>query len=237
MSKYIWLLRHGESQGNLERRIQGWTDYPLTGLGRQQAARLAERLVQLTGPDPPELRHAPVAWSWRRQGEGTLCELIASPLERAAETARIIGDVLSLPVHYDERLKEYNFGPLNGLTPDEVVAHFPGVQAAWHVNRPWEPLPGEEGEPAFVARVREAMDELVARMPEGANAAVVAHGGSIDACLRGWLGIDHHNGRRAFAFDNASLSLVRVRANSYRILLLNDTCHLRRNQEGDHDPG
>jgi broad specificity phosphatase PhoE len=61
---------------------------------------------------------------------------------------------------------------------------------------------------------------------------VVAHGGSIDACLRSWLGIDHRDGRRAFAFDNASLSLVRIRAGSYRILLINDTCHLRCAQEG-----
>jgi broad specificity phosphatase PhoE len=232
MSKYIWLIRHGESQGNLERRIQGWTDYPLTDLGRQQAARLAERLVQLTGPDPPERVYAPLGAGRRGRGEGALHALIASPLERAAETARIIGEALALPVRFDERLKEYNFGPLNGLTPDDVVARFPEVQAAWHVNRPWEPLPGEEGEPAFVARAREVMDELVAGMPEGASAAVVAHGGSIDACLRGWLGIDYHNGRRAFAFDNASLSLVRVRANSFRILLINDTCHLRGTPEG-----
>ncbi|GAB4542294.1 MAG: histidine phosphatase family protein [Anaerolineae bacterium] len=232
MSKYIWLIRHGESQGNLERRIQGWVDYPLTGLGRKQATRLAERLVQLTRSDPSGGAYASQGWGRHGQGEGALYELIASPLERAAETARIIGDALALPVHFDERLKEYNFGPINGLTPEEVVARFPEVQAAWRVNRPWEPLPGEEGEPAFVARVREAMDELVARMPEEANAAVVAHGGSIDACLRGWLGIDHRNGRRVFAFDNASLSLVRVRANSYRILLLNDTCHLWSTPQG-----
>jgi broad specificity phosphatase PhoE len=212
MSRYLWLIRHGESQGNLERRVQGWADYPLTDLGRWQAARLAERLAQ----------------------EGAIHELVASPLQRAAETAQIISRALDLPVRFDARLKEYNFGPLTGLTPDDIVARFPSVQAAWEVNQVWKPLAGEEGDPTFVGRVRAVMDEIVAGMDEGANVAVVAHGGSLDACLRSWLGIAYrsplgngNNGRRAFAFDNASVSLVRIRAGSYRVLLLNDTCHLR----------
>ena len=227
MNKYIWLIRHGESLGNLERRIQGWADYPLTELGRQQAVRLAEHLVELTGPNPPTGTYPPLGWGRHARGEATIHKLIASPLRRAAETAQIVGDALALPVQFDQRLKEYNFGPLNGLTSDDIIAQFPEVRAAWEVNRPWDPLPGEEGDSAFMARVRKAMDDIVAGMLEEATVAVVAHGGSIDACLRSWLSVAQGNGRRAFAFDNTSLSLVRVRANSYRILLLNDTCHLR----------
>ncbi len=222
MSRYLWLIRHGESQGNLERRVQGWADYPLTDVGRRQAAHLAERLAQ----------------------EGPIHELVASPLQRAAETAQIISRALDLPVRFDARLKEYNFGPLNGLTPDDIVTRFPTVQAAWEVNQVWRPLAGEEGDPTFVRRVRAVMDEIVAGMDEGANVVVVAHGGSLDACLRSWLGIVHRsplgNGqqvRRAFAFDNASVSLVRIRAGSYRVLLLNDTCHLRgANEDWRNDP-
>ena len=82
------------------------------------------------------------------------------------------------------------------------------------------------------------MDEIVTGMEEETTVAVIAHGGSIDACLRSWLGIDHRDGRRAFAFDNASLSLVRIRAGTCRILLLNDTCHLRcAQEENKNDPG
>jgi broad specificity phosphatase PhoE len=80
MSKHVWLIWHGESQGNLERCVQGWADYPLTDLGRQQATRLAERLAR----------------------EKTLRELVASPLQRAAETAQIISDALALPVRFDK---------------------------------------------------------------------------------------------------------------------------------------
>lgn len=225
MSKCLYLIRHGESQGNLEGRIQGWVDYPLSEPGRQQAARLAERLAQ------------PIVPGWR---EGSIYQLVASPLRRAAETAQIIGQALALPVRSDERLKEYNFGPLAGLTSDEIVASFPSVRADWEAKRLWQPLPGEEGEAAFVARVRQAMDEVVAGMAEGAGLAVVAHGGSLDACLRSWLGLANPGGasedgrgqRRIFAFDNTSLSLVRIQPEGYRILVLNDTCHLRHDEEG-----
>lgn len=91
------------------------------------------------------------------------------------------------------------------------------------------------------------MDEVVGSMAENTSLIVVAHGGSLDACLRSWLGLTHYDdhespylygtsgngyGRRTFAFDNTSLSLVRVQMHSYRILLLNDICHLRVAQRG-----
>ncbi len=64
---------------------------------------------------------------------------------------------------------------------------------------------------------------------EGATVAVIAHGGSLDACLRSWLGIARkvHGERRVFTFGKASLSPVRVEAHSYRVFLLNDTCQFR----------
>ena len=217
MSKYLWLIRHGESQGNLEGRIQGWADYPLTDRGHWQAAQLAERLAH---------------WTASRWGEGALCTLVTSPLKRALDTAHIIGQALDLPVRLEPRLREYNFGPLTGLTSDEIVANFPVVRESWAVNRPWQPLPGEEGEAAFVVRVRTAMDEIVTEMPEDTTWGVVAHGGSLDACLRAWLKIDGSGGRRIFAFDNTSLSLVRIQARAHRIYLLNDTSHLQQIQDG-----
>ena len=81
------------------------------------------------------------------------------------------------------------------------------------------------------------MDDIVAGMGEDTTVAVVAHGDSLDACLRSWLGLDGHGGRRIFAFDNTSLSLVRIRAGTYRIYLLNDTAHLVSEKETAHASG
>lgn len=215
MGKDLWLIRHGESQGNVERRIQGWEDYPLSKLGRRQAARLAERLAQ----------------------EEAITTIFSSPLERAARTAEIVGSVLALPVQYEERLKEYNFGPLNGLTRSEIAQQYPAVRAAWDVNEFWQPLPGEEGEPAFERRVRAALDDIVAGMAEDEAIVVVMHGGVLNTCLRSWLGITER-GWRTFACDNASISLVQIQTShnptpegnvkhNYRLILLNGITHLK----------
>jgi broad specificity phosphatase PhoE len=216
MSKFLWLVRHGESQGNLEQRIQGSDDSPLTDLGRQQARLVAARLVQ----------------------ETQLSEIISSSLSRAVETGEIISQTLSLPLRFDPRLNEYNFGPLNGLTREEIARRYPEVPAAWKANEFWEPLPGEEGDPAFEARVRLALDELIEGMAEETAVAVVTHGGVLNACLRAALGIIER-GWRTFAFDNASVSLLQIQASAraaasgksrlrnYRLLLLNDISHVK----------
>ncbi|MCB0211913.1 MAG: histidine phosphatase family protein [Anaerolineae bacterium] len=230
MSKYLWLIRHGESEGNLGGRIQGWQDFPLTNRGRRQAARLAERLAE----------------------EAAIESIITSPLARAATTAEIIGAVLGLPIHYDDRLKEYNFGPIEGLTREEIREQYPLVWAAWQLNEFWNPLPGEEGEVMFESRIQAAMDDIIANLTEESAVAVVMHGGAMNTCLRSMLGIKER-GWRMFAFDNASVNLIQLQAKvlpeaesdeeseqfkmlgfidrdtieyNYRIILLNDVSHL-----------
>lgn len=216
MSKFLWLVRHGESQGNLEQRIQGWDDSPLTDLGREQARLAAERLRQ----------------------EASISAVVSSPLRRAAETGKIIAQTLGVSVRFDERLNEYNFGPLNGMTREDIAKYYPQVPAAWKANEFWDTLPGEEGDPAFEARVRSIMDEIVTNMEEETAVAVVTHGGTLNACLRSSLGIVNR-GWRTFAFDNASVSLIQIQSSqraaaageapgrNYRVLLLNDISHVK----------
>ncbi len=216
MSKFLWLVRHGESEGNLGQRIQGWEDSPLTDLGREQAKLAAARLAN----------------------EAQISQIISSPLRRAAETGQIISQTLGKPVRYDRRLNEYNFGPLNGLTRAEIAERFPQVPAAWKANEFWEILPGEEGDPAFEARVQAVIEDIVTEMEEEMAVTVVTHGGTLNAILRSSLGIVNR-GWRTFAFDNASISLLQIQGSAqpktsaepvrrnYRVLLLNDISHVK----------
>lgn len=216
MNKYLWLIRHGESQGNAELRVQGWHDYPLTSLGEQQAECLAVRLTR----------------------EKNIKHIISSPLTRAAETAHFISQTLQMPIDYDDRLKEYNFGPINGLKRTEIAQRFAEVWQIRSSNHVPPPLPEEEGEIAFQTRVKAALDDIVARIANESAAAVVMHGGTMDACLRVSLGINGPSWR-IFGFGNASLTLLRlsfpppltlIHTNDTeyagRILTLNDTRHL-----------
>lgn len=105
----ILFVRHGESDWNAERRIQGHTDRPLSGRGRAQARALAAELS-----DEP------------------LDAVYTSDLTRARETAEAIAEQRRLAVAVDPRLRERNFGSWEGLTDDEALARFP--EAA---EEPW----------------------------------------------------------------------------------------------------
>ncbi|WP_159571306.1 histidine phosphatase family protein [Curtobacterium sp. 18060] len=103
MTTLLYLVRHGETDWNAQRRIQGSTDIPLNDTGRRQATEAAELLT-------------------RRQFDA----VVASPLSRAAETGAIIADQLGLaaPVTY-AGLAERSYGEAEGLTDTEVTAEYP----------------------------------------------------------------------------------------------------------------
>ena len=203
----LLLVRHGESEGNVEGLIQGQLDKPLTDLGHVQANALAERLKADGGAD----------------------RLVSSPLARALQTAEAIGSALGLPVATDDRLMEYHFGELSGLTFSEVVERYPNW--SWLIDRedtPSESLPGEEGWASFDARIAEALAELMAL--EG-QTIVVTHGGVIMAAINVALrmhGATNGDGRRArFPIKNCGISEL-GRDPEGRLILLrhNDACHL-----------
>lgn len=90
----IYLARHGQTQWNIEKRICGRADIPLTEEGYNQAVLLAEQAKMLTDP---------------------ITQVICSPLIRAKETAQIVANQLGLPVIVDERLIEMDFGIYDSL--------------------------------------------------------------------------------------------------------------------------
>lgn len=101
----IMLVRHGESEGNAQGRMQGRLDYPLSALGREQAA-LAARFIAGTGL--------------------TFAAAYTSPLKRASQTAAIVAEHGVLPAAVvDEDLPEIGAGELEGLNEAEIRERFP----------------------------------------------------------------------------------------------------------------
>ncbi len=91
----IWILRHGETDWNVQWRMQGQTDIPLNEKGKAQAQEAAERL------------------------KNTKFDAVySSPLVRARETAETIAAPHGLHVITDDRLKEMAFGEFEGTTPE-----------------------------------------------------------------------------------------------------------------------
>jgi uncharacterized phosphatase len=100
----LYLVRHGETDWNAQRRIQGTTDIPLNDMGRGQARTTADLLA-------------------RREWDG----VFSSPLSRAHETASIIADRLTLAAPEElQALVERNYGEAEGLNWQQIEARYPG---------------------------------------------------------------------------------------------------------------
>jgi uncharacterized phosphatase len=144
------LVRHGETDWNRERRIQGSTDIPLNDTGREQARATGVLLASRR-------------WT----------ALVASPLSRAAETARLIGAEVGLgEPELEPRIAERDYGQAEGLTGPEIDAMFPDGAD----------VPGREPREAVAERAVAALHDLAARHP-GEAVIVVAHGGVIRSVL------------------------------------------------------
>jgi probable phosphoglycerate mutase len=161
----IFLVRHGQTVFNAERRQQGHMDSPLTALGLAQGAAIGRLLQGLVSkPD-----------GWR---------LISSPLGRAQATAAIIGQALDLPVETDPRVIEVSFGEWDGRLRDELAAEHPETfgRGDWQFA-----APGGESFEAVEARVGDWLASLPAE-PER-KVIVVSHGGSGRVVRGAYLGL------------------------------------------------
>ena len=151
----ILLVRHGESTWVAEGRIQGRADPPLSDLGRRQAALVAARLADPAAPPPLPVPAGSPLGCWH------------SPLRRAAETARSIGDARAgLPLHADDRLREISQGEWEGLTGAEVRARYPDIRAGWRRDPVHVHAPGGESLPEAGQRAGAFAGELLARLAD-----------------------------------------------------------------------
>jgi broad specificity phosphatase PhoE len=157
----LYYCRHGETDWNVEGRLQGQRDIPLNALGRTQATRCGEILRDLTTRDAID--------------PATL-DFVASPLGRARETMERMRTALGLtPSGYstDARLREVGFGQWEGFTTDELRGHFPDAYAARESDK-WDYTPPEaESYATMSLRMRGWYDGLAR------DTVCVAHGGTL----------------------------------------------------------
>jgi probable phosphoglycerate mutase len=168
----LYFARHGETDWNLERRLQGQHDIPLNALGRQQASRsgtILRGLIDRIGRPAAEF------------------DYVSSPLGRARETMELMRAELGLdPGHYrtDARIMEMSFGRWEGFTFAELQAREAAALAARERDK-WDfVLPGGESYAQLVVRVREWYAGIER------DTVVAAHGGVCRALIA-HLGLAH----------------------------------------------
>ena len=158
------LLRHGESQWNLENRFTGWVDVPLTSKGIQEAKNAGEKLRGFT-----------------------FDRAFTSVLERANETLRLALDVIgqpTIPIERDKALNERMYGDLQGLNKAETAKKYGEAQVKiW--RRSYDvPPPGGESLKDTAERVLPYYEQTIkSYLLNGETILIAAHGNSLRALI------------------------------------------------------
>jgi 2,3-bisphosphoglycerate-dependent phosphoglycerate mutase len=170
MMGILVLVRHGQSQWNLEDRFTGWVDVPLTEFGREEARRGAELIRQLT-----------------------FDRAFTSALTRAQETLRIVLETIGqpdLPIEKDAALNERHYGALQGLNKADMAKKF-GEQQVRIWRRSYDVAPPKDKTEWNPDGLSESLKDTAARtlpyfnakilplVKVGQSILVVAHGNSL----------------------------------------------------------
>lgn len=198
--KRIFLVRHGETDWNREGRFQGQMDIPLNGMGLGQARSVAEALKEVS-----------------------LDRIVASPLSRAVETARPLGELKGLPVEVNRGFIEIGHGFWEGRTSGEVEVQWPGLLETWHGQPERVTMPGGES----LTDVQNRAWPALLRIAEGKgeNIAVFTHDAVLKVLLMKVLNCPIYSFWR-FQLANASITLLELSDRGWRVQLMGECHHL-----------
>lgn len=163
MAKLV-LIRHGQSQWNLENRFTGWVDVPITPLGAEEAHR-AGKMLRGT--------HFDVAFT--------------SALIRAQQTLDIVLEELgqkNIPVFKDAAINERHYGDLQGLNKAETAKKYGDAQVhIWRRSYDVAPPGGESLKDTAARTLPYFHSKILPEVKAGKNVLVVAHGNSLRAIV------------------------------------------------------
>lgn len=198
------LVRHGETDWNVERRLQGHTDIPLNQHGITQATQMAKALKAI---------HL------------QFDVLYSSDLQRAANTARAVEKIFSVKAIVDQALRERHLGALQGLTIDQAPNLKPDLWSIHLARNVDHTLEGGESIKQFANRIHTAL-ENIRTQHAGKTILLVSHGGTLDMMYR-LASNQSLESEKAVAVPNASLSWISHNGCSWQIDKWADTSHLK----------
>lgn len=197
----VLAIRHGETDWNLDGRIQGQLDVPLNATGRWQVGRLALALAD----------------------EG-IAAVYASDLLRAYETAQAVANGSGQAIVTDVGLRERGFGAFEGLSYAEINQRWPEQSERWRKRDPEFGAPGGETLNQFYARSVATAARLAALHP-GQTIALVSHGGVMDCLYRAAARVTL-DAPRSWQLGNASINRLLYTPQGFTLVGWSDNHHL-----------
>jgi len=197
----IYLVRHGETMWNVEKRLQGWKDSPLTDNGLRSAKRLAKRLQDIR-----------------------LDRVFSSDQKRALTTAEIIAKDRNIPIEVLSSLRELNFGSWEGMTISEIETLYPLEYSTYKTDPDRYTSVGGENIEQLFDRVSKALETIGSCGEE--NVLVVTHGVTIRALMTIISGQGMDGFAKIPVFLGTSLTELELTDKGYRIIRAADADHL-----------
>lgn len=199
----LYLTRHGQTEWNTQRRMQGWNDSPLTAQGVQQAQWLAQSLQQ-------------VEWQ----------AIYSSPSGRAVRTAEILRGEGPVDIITDLRLREMGFGEWEGRVIPELEEEYPDIMhALWRDPARYVPLSGESYSQVR-ERVLEALEHIVRQHPAG-NVLIITHTVVLKLLMAYFEERPIDKLWELPFIHPTSLSVVEVDEKAHRIVMHGDVSHFQ----------
>ena len=208
----LYLLRHGETDWNVEQRIQGVSDTTLNDVGVAQAEALA-----------CALRGRPIS------------RVYSSPLNRARRTAEIIAHAVGVPLLDEAGIAELDQGELEGMTFRQLPRTHPDFMALWQTRPAEARMPGGENLAELQERAWAAVERFLAAH-ENEVIAAVSHNLTIITILCRILGLGL-NGFRRLRQHNASLNIVEhTPGRGWNVVTMNSLAHLQDAPVSERNP-
>ena len=197
----LFITRHGTTEWNVSRILQGWGDSKLTVEGKLRAVKLGERLSDID-----------------------FDIVYSSPQNRALETAKlIIGDKDTKIITHDG-LREIGFGTWEGMELDIIEEQFSELYYTYRNNpEDYIPLDGESFKDLFL-RVGGFLEEIKTKDAE--NILIVTHGVTIKAMITIIKGLTLTEFSSLPVFTGTSLNICEVKNGKLELILENDTSHI-----------
>ncbi len=204
----IWLIRHGETEWNVQQRFQGHSDSPLTPTGVLQAEAVAERM-----------RHE------------EFDQFYCSDLKRTQDTAQAVVRTTGKSFQTDPRIREKNLGVFEGMTVPEIKEQYLDLYIDFKTQGARFVVPEGESTQQLQDRAMACLEALHEQHP-GERIVCVTHGGTIRAILKHTLGLSLDSPTR-FTINNTSVHQLIRKGDFWVVQRMCDTEHLRRLEARD----
>jgi broad specificity phosphatase PhoE len=198
----LYLTRHGETEWNAEKRMQGWKDSPLTEKGENDAKALGKRLETVDFE-----------------------AIYTSTSKRAVDTAHLVRGERKIPIFYEENLREIYLGDWEGKTHEEIKQFdSDGFDCFWNNPHLYSPKNGESFEDVQ-KRAFAAIQQIAALHPSG-NVLIVTHAVVLKTLLANFKKLPIEQLWGPPFLHGTSLTVVNVNEGEFRVLLEGDVSHL-----------